>query len=718
MYNRTISKEFKIMRCRLRFHLLLLLVMPAVSMLAGAQQKPFTLEQMMSAPFPSDLVAAPAGGKVAWVFYARGVRNIWVAEAPDYKARALTAYAEDDGQEIDELAWTPDGRAIVFARGGDFETEQEAPNPRSNPQGVEQDLCVVTLAGDPPRKLGEGHSPAVSPRGDAVAYVYKGQVWLAKLNGNDKPAQLIHAGGKASDLLWSPDGAKLAMVSGRDGNSLIGVYDFTQKGLRYLDPSVDRDRAPVWSPDSTQIAYLRLPANPDQEAFGPKRAGPPWSIRVADVATGAGREIWKAREGQGSVFHALADDRQLFWTEENRLIFPWEGDGWLHLYSLPAAGGAATLMTPGNFEVENVSQTSDRRQVIFNSNQDDTDRRHLWREQTGDTQPTRITSGNGIEWTPLALGDGEHFALLRSDAQWPARPALVDSKGVLRDLAPDSMPGDFPAAQLVAPQSVILPAADGLKLHGQLFLPTNVRAGERHPALVFFHGGSRRQMLLGWNYMQYYHNAYALNQYLASRGYIVLSVNYRSGIGYGMEFREALKYGATGASEFSDVQGAGLYLRSRPDVDPSRIGLWGGSYGGYLTALGLARASDLFACGVDFHGVHDWNLEIPHTVNPEDPQKAEKWARVAFESSPLADVKTWHSPVLLIQGDDDRNVSFSNMVALVEALRKQGVEFQQIVFPDEVHDFLTHEHWLTAYHAAADFLDAHLESVKAVGGKQ
>jgi dipeptidyl aminopeptidase/acylaminoacyl peptidase len=286
---------------------------------------------------------------------------------------------------------------------------------------------------------------------------------------------------------------------------------------------------------------------------------------------------------------------------------------------------------------------------------------------------------------------------------------MVMSNGELRDLAPQVLPADFPARQLVAPQAVIITAADGLKIHGQLFLPPKAQPGERHPTVVFFHGGSRREMLLGWHYMQYYHNAYALNQYLASRGYVVLSVNYRSGVGYGMEFREALNYGATGASEFNDVRGAGLYLRSRPDVDPARIGLWGGSYGGYLTALGLARASDLFACGVDLHGVHDWNLEFPRTLPAEDPRKVEDRARVAFESSPLADVKTWRSPVLLIQGDDDRNVAFANMVQLVEALRKQGVEFQQLVFPDEVHDFLTHEHWLAAYHAAVEFFAAHLK---------
>jgi len=705
----------------------LLAVLAGVA-LAGAQQEPFTLEQVMSAPFPSNLVASPAGGKIAWLFDASGARNIWVAEPPDYHGRPLTTYSSDDGQEIDELAWTPDARAIVYVRGGDFETLREAPNPRSFPQGGEQNIWIATLTGDPPRKLAAGHSPAVSPTGGAVAYVYKDQVWLAKLTGDDKPVQLIHARGKAVDLRWSSDGSRLAFVSRREDHSFIGVYDFSTPNLRYLDPSVDSDSSPVWSPDGKQVAFVRVPASSHEE-FGPRRAGPPWSIRVADAITGRGREVWKAREGQGSVFHALAADQQLYWTADNRLIFPWEGDGWTHLYSLPLSGGAATLMTPGNFEVENVTLSPGRRQLIFNSNQEDADRRHLWREAGGATQPTRGTSGQGIEWAPVVLSDGQRIALLRSDAQWPARPALVESNGALRDLAPDSLPKGFPASQLIAPQPVILSAADGLKLHGQLFLPSSSRGamekppggraspvlpsspegGERRPAVVFFHGGSRRQMLLGWHYMQYYHNAYALNQYLASRGYIVLSVNYRSGTGYGMEFREALNYGPTGASELSDVLGAGLYLRSRPDVDPARIGLWGGSYGGYLTALGLARASDLFACGVDFHGVHDWNLEVPRTLNAENPQKLEEWARVAYASSPLADVKTWRSPVLLIQGDDDRSVAFSNMVQLVEALRRQGVEFQQIVFPDEVHDFLTHEHWLAAYHAAADFFDSHLK---------
>jgi dipeptidyl aminopeptidase/acylaminoacyl peptidase len=216
-------------------------------------------------------------------------------------------------------------------------------------------------------------------------------------------------------------------------------------------------------------------------------------------------------------------------------------------------------------------------------------------------------------------------------------------------------------------------------------------------------------MLLGWHYMEYYHQAYGFNQYLASKGFVVLSVNFRSGIGYGTEFREASGYGPTGASDFNDVTAANGYLRSRADVDSAHIGLWGGSYGGYLTALALARASDTFAAGVDIHGVHDWNLEWDSNTGVYDAGRREAFARTAFESSPLAHVSTWRSPVLLIQGDDDRNVNFANSVRMAAALREKGVAFEQMILPDEIHDFLVHADWLAVYHAADRFLEKYLK---------
>jgi dipeptidyl aminopeptidase/acylaminoacyl peptidase len=677
-----------------------------------AQESSFTLEQVLSAPFPDGLTAAPAGGKVAWVFNAGGARNVWVAEpaghSGEYQSRSITIYAEDDGQEIAGLSWLPDSSAIVYARGGDFENGGDYPNPASSAATIDQGIWIVSLSGGAPRRLTEGHSPAVSPKGDRVAYIYKDQVWLVKISGGEKAEQIIHSKGKADSLRWSPDGSLLAFASPRGDHAFIGVYDLQRRSLRYLDPSVDRDLEPAWSPDGKQIAFIRLPANREAFLFGPKRTAQPWSIRVADVATGAGREVWKAEEGRGSAFREIPADNQILWGAGGRLVFPWERDGWTHLYSVSANGGKAEILTPGEFEVEHTSISPDRSLVLFASNQNDIDRRHIWKVGVAGGTPVAVTRGTGIEWAPVMTSDGHAIAVLRSDARRPARPGMVTGPGQLEDLAPQAIPANFPAASLVEPQQVILSASDGLRIHGQLFLPPGARAGEKHPALIFFHGGSRREMLLGWHYMQYYHNAYGMNQYLANHGYVVLAVNYRSGIGYGLDFREALNYGATGASEFNDVMGAGLYLRNRPDVDPARMGLWGGSYGGYLTALGLARASNLFAAGVDMHGVHDWNLEIHHFVPAYDPSADLNVSRLAFESSPLAAIKTWRSPVLLIQGDDDRNVPFSETVHLAEALRKQGVTFEQLVFPDEIHDFLMHKTWLAAYHASADFLDRKL----------
>jgi dipeptidyl aminopeptidase/acylaminoacyl peptidase len=654
---------------------------------AAWAQQPFTLEQVLSAPFPSELTAAPAGNRIAWVFDERGMRNIWVAEGPAFQARKLTPYAADDGQEVLDLDWSPDARSIAYVRGSAANRAGEYPNPTSDPKGVTQEIWVIPFAGGEPRKLGEGNSPAVSST--RVAFVRKGQIWSAPLEGKEAAEQLVRARGQAGGPQWSPDGSKLAFVSGRGDHSFIGVYDAGAKTLRFLDPSVDRDVNPVWSRDGRQVAFIRLPASSGPFRFRPRREGQPWSIRVADAETGRGREVWKAAEGQGSVFRGLGSEQQLFRTAGDRLVFPWERDGWTHLYSVALGGGAPVLLTPGEFEVEHAALSADGGEMIYSSNQGDIDGRHIWRVGVA-TPPARpVTGGVGIEWAPVYTSSGTP-AWLASDARRPAHPVVAG-----RDIASETLPAAFPLQQMITPQAVILPSADGLPIHGQLFLPP---AGGRRPAVIFFHGGSRRQMLSGWHYMYYYHNAYAFNQYLASRGYVVLSVNYRSGIGYGLNFREALNYGATGGSEYSDVQGAGLYLRGRPDVDPNRIGLWGGSYGGYLTAMGLARASGLFAAGVDFHGVHDWSTEL-------NMPRGEPETQAAFESSPLAYVKGWRSPVLLIHGDDDRNVQFGQTVALVEALRRQKVDFEQIVFPDEVHDFLTHAHWLEAYRAAADFFD-------------
>jgi dipeptidyl aminopeptidase/acylaminoacyl peptidase len=682
------------------------LPLTAVAFACSLSANTFTLEQVLSAPFPSEMTAAPGGGAVAWLLNERGARNVWYASAPEFKGVRLTSWTADDGLDVGQLHFTADGKSLVFVRGGDLEfLGRPDPNPTADPAGVEQDIWIVA-PGEKPRKITQGHSPAVSPKGPRMAFLRAGQVWTASLDGKAEPAQLVHARSDvtADELRWSPDGEKLAFVSNRGNHAFIAVYDFGAKAVTYMDPSVDRDSSPAWSRDGSRIAFIRVLQSGEARRGAARSSSQPWTIRVASVSDGTGRQIWCADPGPGSVFHAMVSESQLFWGAGDRIVFPWEKDGWQHLYSVSAEGGQATALTPGEFEIEHVSFTEDGTEAIFSSNQNDIDRRHIWRVAVNNGPTRQVTNGEGLEWSPVAAAHG--VAYLHSDGKHPARAAIMNGAAE-HDLAPDAIPADFPADSLVTPRQVIYSSPDGLAIHAQLFLPPGLKAGEKRPALIFMHGGSRRQMLLGWHYMDYYNNAYGMNQFFANQGYVVLSINYRSGIGYGLNFREAINYGATGGSEFNDVEGAGLYLRGRDDVDPARIGLWGGSYGGYLTALGLARASDLFKAGVDFHGVHDWNALRGSAAAAAGTLAAEAAredaAHLAFESSPMASIKTWRSPVLLIHGDDDRNVAFSETVTLAGALRAQGVYFEQLIIPDEIHGFLRHSSWLRAYKASADF---------------
>lgn len=670
----------------------------------------FSLEQILNSPFPTELKASPSGNKIVWVFNQQGSRNVFIAEGPDFKARQLTAYEGDNGQEINSLAFTPDGNSVIFLRGGASNSSGEIPNPTQTQEGIDRAIYIIGTDGKNLKKLAQGFYPKVSPKGDVLVYLSAGQVWTVPMDGSKAGVKLFQSRGTQNSIRWSPDGQQIAFISGRGDHSFAGIYDFNTKSIRFLDPSVDGDTDPVWSPDGKSVAFIRVPFSKDALIFGPERESNPWSIRVADVETGKGKEIWKAKEGKGSAFFtgALVAENHLFWTADNYLVFGYEGDGWHHLYSISGNGGEARLLTPNEGEVEYAGLSADKKTIIYNGNIGDINRRHIWQVAAAGGNPKLLTPGRGIEWSPVQMADNQ-IVFLRSDATVPARPAVLAKSGAVKDLSPELIPSEFPSSQLVQPQAVILTATDGMKIHGQLFLPGNHKNGEKHPAAIFFHGGSRRQMLLGFNYGEYYHKAYAMNQYLASKGYVVLMVNYRSGIGYGMEFREALNYGATGASEYNDVVGAGLFLKNREDVDGTKIGLWGGSYGGYLTALGLAKASDLFAAGVDLHGVHDWNVVVKNFIPSYDANKRQEWAKIAYQSSPLPFVNTWKSPVLLIHGDDDRNVPFSESVTLAEALRKNHVYFEQIVFPDEVHSFLLHRNWLEAYKASSAFFDKFLK---------
>jgi len=659
-------------------------------------QDGFSVEQVLASPFPSSLTATASGQRLAWVFTLRGVANVWVAEGPAFQARSVTRFDRDDGRPLSVLGFSPDGQWLFFSRSSAFNPDHQRLG--SGPSK----LYRVAWSGGEPEPLAETATAAVSPVEPRLAWADGGALWL--LEPGQEPTRVLETRGVLSQPRWSPDGQRLLATTTRGEfphrYGFVVLYDLKADEVRYIDPSVYLDTQAAWSPDGKRVAFLRRLTGGHRFLLTAKAVPvpDPWEIRVAEASTGRTVRAWRSPDDD------TFESAELGWFDDARLVFRSEQDGWAHLYLVGADGTGLRQLTRGEFEVEAFRAVPELGRVFVTCNRDDIDRRHIW--SVGAEGPMEaVTGGASIEWSPVPSGDGQHLAHFGSDAVTPAHVYVrrLDG-GEATKLAPEALVPDFPSAQLVEPEPVVLQTEDGWSIHGQLFLPPERFTGRR-PAMMFFHGGPIRQMLLGFHYGHYYHRAYAMNQYLASRGYVVLAVNFRLGIGYGRAFRDVPDGGPHGGSEYRDLLAGARLLRGHERVDPDRIGLWGGSYGGLMTALGLARNSELFAAGVDLHGVHDWNQWQAWASGEANDEGRTEW-----RSSPIADIDAWRSPVLLIHGDDDRNVPFSETKWLVEKLDALGVDHELLIFPDDVHSFLLHRNWVRAFEATSDFLDRKLSA--------
>jgi dipeptidyl aminopeptidase/acylaminoacyl peptidase len=686
-------------------------------------QQPFSLQQVLSAPYASELTAAPVGDRFAWVENAEGHHNLWLS-GPHAPAHQLTIFDQDDGLDLYNLAWSPDASVIGFTRTTEDGPDDKPSNPAHLQRSLEPEIWLAPIAGPvPTAPMVQGSAPLFSRDGHTLFFIRDHSIWSLTLSPKAAEAtQLVIDHGRASSLTLSPDGNLLAFIStrgtGQREHSFLALFDLRSHVLTFPAASTGNDSAPVFSHDGKQLAWLRSPFTTAPEFAANRTSGNPWSIQVLDLASNQTRTAFTAAPNvAGSVLPRMSTgEPRLFWTGRGNIIFASEADGWVHLYVLDPAhtDRAPQILTEGPFEVEDPAVSADGTTLVYSSNQVtndplDADRRHIWRmEPDTDPNPTEITHGAGVETHPQISAENHALVGLISNVREPMHAAFISSRGEMQPLHIGALPATYPAAQLSVPQQVLFPSQDRLfTLHAQVFFPPHFSPHDEHAAILFFHGGPKRQMLLGYPGMDYYSNAYAMNQYLASRGFIVVSVNYRCGIGYGMNFRDCENSGAAGAAEYNDVLGAVNYLRSSSYVDKTRIGVWGGSYGGYLTALALARNSDLFAAGVDFHGVHEWAREDNAAADwlRGTLAEQERIAAIAHASSPMAAVERWKSPVLLIHGDDDPDVAYQQTPRLADALRARGVSVDELIFPDEVHDFILHRDWLTSYERAAAFFE-------------
>lgn len=702
----------------------IILIFLGINSIFLANSQTFKLSEVRNYPFPTSLTAAATGNRVAWAFDESGKRNIYVAEAPDFKARKLTAFDKDDGQEISSLALSDDGKWVVYVRGGDHGSNWNSGgeiNVNADPFPPKVGIHVLSYDGKQHFEIGEGDQPVISPKGDRIAYLKKGQVWISRIDSANAGKQVFNARGTMSDLRWSPDGRLLAFVSNRQDHSFIGIYTDANSPIRWMAPSFTRDRSPRWSPDGKSLAFVRMAGLGGAPDSIIARKHQPWAIWTAEVNSGKATLLWKSPQTPAGSPPGTHGSTNLHWAANNRIVFLAAHSGWQHLYSMAATGGTPLALTSGKFMSEHIILSSDKKWLYFSTNAGpdakDIDRRHIARVPVDQAKLEVLSPGSNMEWTPVVTGDNKYLTFITAIGQQPPLPAAVSLSNLskLKDqqqlMAVDHIPSAFPTKKLVTPKQVIFEAPDGMKIHGQIFAGQG--KASKKPAIVYVHGGPSRQMLLGWNYSEYYANAYAMNQYLASLGFTVLSVNYRLGIGYGYDFQSVTDGGTKGASEYQDIKAAAEWLAKQGDVDATRIGIYGGSYGGYMTNMALARDSKLFAAGVSIHSLGDRTIgDTNDLLMPDRYEKApdaKQAAEVAWASSPVADMATWTSPVLLIHGDDDRNVEFSQSTDLNKRLEQRGIPVETMVIVDDTHHWMKYDNQMKVNEATAAFFVKYLK---------
>jgi dipeptidyl aminopeptidase/acylaminoacyl peptidase len=681
------------------------------------------------------------------VIFVRGTvanRDGWVANPtadPDGPERAIWAARTAGGpawrvvRDAVNPELAPDGSAIVFVQDGQIYRARVTPaRPASDVDRGEKPFIT---------QWGEQSTPKWSPDGRKIAFVST-RTDHSFIMVYDVATRSVKYMSPSVDFdtspLWTSDSKSVVFVrrpglpfgqQAQQGGGGIGVPN----GPAFQPNAAGRGRGgrgqgSAAAQNQQQAAESQPPervANIPGLSQATFKGGYTLSVWKSDANTGEAVEVWH-NQPSDRMFTNFTNLR----LAGNYLIVPYNVGGggrgggrgrgaqapveaappvqdeWERYYSidLSTTNAKPVLLTTTDGLIEDqtsVAISGDQKTLFYCTNAKDVERRHIWSVPVSGGVPQQITGGEGIETHPAPLPSGKILATLSADWKMPQSvglwPVQTTTASAQRIIYPSSYK-HFPMAAHVKPELVLTKAPDGLEIKNQLFLPKNLKPGERRPAIVFVHGGPVRQMLLGYHYMQFYHWAYGINQWLADQGYVVLSVNYRSGVGYGRSFRNAPNTGGRGNAEYQDVLAGGKYLQSRPDVDPERIGIWGLSYGGVLTAQALARNSDLFKAGVDLAGVHLWGSSL-------DPDS------VSFKSSVVGAIEGWKSPVLLVHGDDDRNVAFQQTTGLVQLLRQRDVHYELIVFPDDTHESMLHGRWLYTL----DRMEAFFKKFLAGGAK-
>jgi dipeptidyl aminopeptidase/acylaminoacyl peptidase len=588
---------------------------------------------------------------------------------------------------------------------------------------------------------------AWSPDASQVAFISnisgRNNLWTIPASGG-WPTQLTISEQRQASPAWSPDGKWIAFISDYNGNELWNVFLVSPQTGEVTNLTASPNaasEAPAWSPDSRFVAYItKAKTSPSFEIEiidiasrrtvhvthnSPPELGnvsPLWSpdgLHLAytqDNASGKDSNVFlydfAAKTGTNLTPHSgdqtfsaatfSPDGRSLLITSNS-------GNGYDNVALLDIASKRLTWITADHWEIHANSFSPDGHSILCSANVDG--RESLFTRPLAGGQllllppPEGVNAfaGNPSPWSR----DGQRLLYYHSGASAPNDIHVLDLKSGKSTQLTSSLVAGLNPSSMVTPTLVHYPSKDGkFTLSAWAYIPNNIIHNGKYPAIVYIHGGPASQSMDGFN---------RFIQYMSNQGYLVIAPNYRGGTGYGKEFQEGNRHDA-GGEELNDVLGAADFIRRTGFVDPAKLIVTGGSYGGYLTMMAVTRHPELWAAGVPIVPFVNWFTEFAN----EDPQLQE-YDRL-FMGDPVKDKALWEdrspihfigrvkAPLLILAGANDPRCPQTESEQIAAAIKKQGGTAILKIYENEGHGFARVENQIDAYQRIADFLRVRVPS--------
>ena len=430
-------------------------------------------------------------------------------------------------------------------------------------------------------------------------------------------------------------------------------------------------------------------------------------LSTVDAATGAVKAIDVMRDSAW-VGGPCSSGCAGFYDNDRRIYFADESSGWAQLYSTAADGSDRKALTTGAFEIYDVTLSSDRQSFFFHSSEVSAFDRDLYRMPVAGGARQKLTTGAGGHTAVLSPDEKAIADVYSTSTRSPdlfltgvCPPAAMCKMAPASQLTV-SQTAEWRAFSWIDPAIVMIPASDGVQVPAHIYKPQDIGAKPNGAAVIFVHGAGYLHNV--GHFWSQYPREFMFNNYLASKGYVVLDIDYRASAGYGRDWRTAI-YRFMGGRDLQDQVDGSAYLAKTFAIDPERVGMYGGSYGGFMTLMALFTAPRSFGAGAALRSVTDWaHYNHGYTGSilnlPQDDTLAYR------RSSPIFHAEGLEDPLLMMHGMVDTNVNFQDVVRLTERLLELGkTGWDLAVYPVENHGFVRTSSWADEYRRIFDLFE-------------